>query len=165
LVWDVQELFRRHGRQLTRFLNRRVQCPDLAADLAQETFLRLLGAAPVGAIGNGQAYLFRTAANLAVDHQRRQRLLPLIDDPEALQAVADDSPTPERVVLSRRELAAVEAALEDLPERTRDVFILARVEGLTYQAIGRRLNIPTQTAYSHMVRALCHLKARLDQGR
>lgn len=163
--WDVQDLFRRHGRELKRFLQRRGVSTDTAADLTQDTFLRLLVGTPSAPIGNARAYLFRTANNLSIDLARRQRLLPLIDDAEAVfGSLADESPSAERVVMSRQELAILQRALDEVPDGPRDVF-LARLDGLTFDEIGRRLGIPTRTAFSRMVKVLAHLKSALDSAR
>lgn len=159
---DVNRLFRVHGKELVRFLSRRVACRETAADLAQEAFLRMLRLAPAAEPRDTRAYLFRTAANLAIDHGRRQRILPRADDPEAaLSVVEDPRPTPETVLMSRQELRQLQAAVESLPPRARQVFLLARVEGLTYAEIGARLGISPKTAFSHLVNALALLRTRM----
>lgn len=163
-MWDFQELFRRHRGELTRFLQRRGASPDMAADLTQETFLKLLSATPTGRVDNKRAYIFQTANNLLVDLGRRRRLVPFVEDSNAaLQQLVDEAPSPERVVLSRQELALMQAALEQIPERPREVF-LARLEGRTFDEIGRSLGMPTQTAFSQMVKVMMHLKAALQRS-
>ncbi len=164
MAWDLHELFQQYGKELKRFLQRRGACPETAADLTQETFLRLLVAAPGRPVENVQAYLFRTATNLSIDLARRQRLMPLVDDSmTALEGVVDESPSPERVVLSRQELLRLQRALDQIPARPRDVF-LGRLEGKTFEEIGRSLGMPTQTAFSQMVKVMIHLKSALDRA-
>lgn len=162
---DIQELFRRYRSDLTRYLRRRGASPETAADLTQETFLRLLTASPLAPIDNMQAYLFRTANNLSIDLARRQRLLPFLDNgDEVLEQLADEAPSPERVLLSRQELAILQAALNQVPQRPRNVF-LARLDGRTFEEIGRLVGVPTQTAFSQMVKVMMHLRAALDRAR
>lgn len=140
---------------LQRFLLRRTGSRETAEDLTQETWLRLAGATAVPAIANPRAYIFRTAANLAIDHGRRQAVLPVAENgDDILAATADPAPSPERAALSRAELARLAAVIEMLPPRARDVFVLARFDGLTYAEIGARLGISPKTAFSHMTRAL-----------
>lgn len=67
------EAFRQCAGELQRFLAHRLGCPDTAADLVQETFVRLAQLSPAQQPDNPCAFLFRIAANLAVDHQRRLR--------------------------------------------------------------------------------------------
>lgn len=165
-MWDIQELFQRHAKELTRYLRRRVSSPEVAADLTQEAFLALWSARSASPIINGHAYLFRTATNLAINHNRRERILSFVDDPDAVFAsLADETATPERILLSRQELAIVHATLSEFPPAHRKIFILSRIEGQTYDEIGRALEIPAKTAFSHMVRMLVRMQLRLEDAR
>lgn len=164
-MWDVQLLFRRYNGDLKRYLRSRGASAETAADLTQETFLRLLTASPLGPVDNVQAYIFRTANNLSIDLARRQRLLPFLDNgEEVLDRLIDEAPSPERVVVSRQELAILQTALNQVPQTPRSVF-LARLDGRTFEDIGRTIGIPTQTAFSQMVRVMMYLRAALDRGR
>lgn len=164
-MWDVQELFRRYRGDLTRYLRRRGASPETAADLTQETFLRLLTSSPLSPVDNVQAYIFRTANNLSIDLARRQRLLPFLDNgEEVLDRLVDEAPSPERVLLSRQELAILQTALNQVPPKPRNVF-LARLDGQTFEEIGRSIGVPTQTAFSQMVKVMMHLRAALDLAR
>ncbi|WP_213774022.1 sigma-70 family RNA polymerase sigma factor [Bradyrhizobium sp. dw_78] len=165
MIWDIQNLFRRHNAELGRFLRRRGASADTAADLVQETFLRVLTAAPATPVDNVRAYIFRTANNLSIDLARRQRLLPCVDNADdVLGQLIDEAPSPERIVLSRQELAVVQAALDAVPVTPREVFLRRAVDGQTFDEIGRALGIPTKTAFSQMVRVMMHLKAALDRA-
>jgi RNA polymerase sigma-70 factor (ECF subfamily) len=166
MMWDIQDLFRRHGRELTRYLRRRVSSPEVAADLTQEAFLALWTAGSTQPIANGHAYLFRAATNLAINHNRRERILSFVDDAEtALAIVADNAPSAERVLLSRQELMIVYATLNEFPATHRAIFVLSRIENRTYDEIGRILEIPAKTAFSHMVRMLVRMQLRLEDAR
>jgi len=162
---DIAALFRLHHRELQGYLRRRGASPELAADLTQEAFLRLLTAEADANVKNAPAYLFRTAANLSVDWIRRQRFLPMATDPDtALAAVADETPSAERIVISRQEIAILEAALNELPATVRYVFF-ARLDGMTFAAIGKRLGISPNTVFSQMTRVMVLLKSSLDYAR
>jgi RNA polymerase sigma-70 factor (ECF subfamily) len=163
VAFDVQDLFRRHSEELRRFLRRRGASADTAADLTQETFVRLLTATPAGPIDNVQAYIFRTANNLSIDLARRQRLMPLVDSSDdVLKRVVDESPSPERILLSRQEVAILQAALNQIPERPREIF-LARLDGKTFAEIGRTMGISPQSAFGQMLKVMMHLKAALNR--
>lgn len=165
MPFDVQDLFRRHGQELKHFLRRRGASADTAADLMQETFLKLLTATPAGPVENVQAYIFRTANNLTIDLARQRRLMPVVDDSDdVLSRLVDETPSPERVLLSRQELAILQAAFNHVPAQPREVF-LARLDGKTFAEISRSLGIPSQTAFSQMLKVMMHLKAALDRAR
>lgn len=162
---DIAALFRLHNKELQGYLRRRGASPELAADLTQEAFLRLLSAEAEASVHNAQAYLFRTAANLSVDWARRQRFLPMAQDPDAaLAAVVDETPSVERIVISRQEIAILEGALNELPATIRYIFF-ARLDGMTFAAIGKRLAISPNTAFSQMTRVMVLLKRSLDHAR
>lgn len=163
---QFEHLFRTYGASLRRYLTRRGAQPDVAADLTQEAFLQLLRAEPREGLQSPEAYLFRIAANLAVDRHRREaraKILPL-DAPEAAGLV-DGAPLAERAVLSREELDVLRRAIDDLPPRARTVFMMHKFDGLSYRETADRLGISKNTVMVHMVRALAHCKARLDAYR
>lgn len=162
---DIAALFRMHGKELQGFLRKRGASPELAADLSQEAFMRLLTAPADTNVKSATAYLFRTATNLSIDWGRRQRLLQMASDQEAaLLSVADETPSAERVIISRQELAVLQAALNELPPAIRFVFY-ARLEGMTFAAIGRKLGLSQNTVFSQMARVMILLKRSLDHAR
>ena len=131
-------------------------------DLAQEALLRLLRS-PVQA-DNAEAYLVRIASNLLRDRLRRDHSQcaglhdPLHDNVTLLPS---EEPDCGRVYEGRERLDRFLAALDELPPRCRQIFLLQRYEGLTYTAIAKRLHVSVSAVEKHMMRALLHLQARL----
>lgn len=159
-------LFRSCRRDLERFFRRRVGSSETAAELTQEAFLRLLRAEPAAALRDPKAYLFRTANNLVIDHYRSAGSARVADSAESeLSLLPDPQPSPERVLLSREELEILRQAIDDLPPRGREVFLLHKFDGLSYAQIAERLGIAKNTVVVHMVRSLAHCKKRLDNYR
>jgi RNA polymerase sigma-70 factor (ECF subfamily) len=149
------------------FFVRRVRDRVLAQDLAQETLLRVIAAHKVSPIERMERYLFRVALNLLRDHKSREgKLDPCafvpIDEASASeiehQLVEDLSP--ERVLLSRDSLADVLRALEELGERTRDIFVLFRLERMKQKDIAVLLGIGQSTVEKHVMKATLHLATR-----
>ncbi|WP_419900277.1 RNA polymerase sigma factor [Roseomonas sp. USHLN139] len=172
LAWDIQALFRRHSQELLRFLRGRGVAPDVAADISQDVFLRLLTAAPQGTVqgdhhgqqpDNPRAYLFQTTRNLLIDHRRRERSkLTTTGAPEALvMAIADPTPSADTQLYDRERLALMEAALAELPDRTRRAFELHRMEQLTVAQVGERLGLSTTRSWTLIRDAYAHLRKRL----
>ncbi|MDO9413616.1 MAG: sigma-70 family RNA polymerase sigma factor [Pseudolabrys sp.] len=162
-MWDLQDLFRRHSRELNRFLQRRVSSPEVAADLTQELFLRLLTATPAAPVLDRRSYLFRAAGNLAINHRKRERLVEFVADPDLLDRIADETPNAERALLSRQQLLIVAAALTEFPPVHREIFMLSRVDGLSHADIGRQLGLPRQRVFDYLVRIVVRLQARLQE--
>jgi RNA polymerase sigma-70 factor (ECF subfamily) len=158
--------FLENHRDLVRFLSRRLRCLFTARDLTQEVYLRLARAGGDGVIDNPRALLFQIAANLATDHQRVQgRRSELLREAHHLLWEQEDEISPERQVLARDELAAIEAALKQLPERTRRIFYLNRFEGITQSDIALQLGISRTSVEKHVRRAwACVADARQMQG-
>ncbi|KWT65816.1 hypothetical protein APY04_2663 [Hyphomicrobium sulfonivorans] len=163
MAWDFHSLFKAHAKEIARYLQRRGTSADLAADFTQDAFARMMAAPPTAQIDNASAYLFRIARNVAINHNRRQQIIPFVDDPEAvLLELADEQPSLERVVISRQELRLLKAFFAELTPIQQQIFLLSRIEGRTFAEIGKSLHIPQQTAYAHMTRILVRLKLRLD---
>ena len=149
--------------RLAAIIYAKVRCRTTTADLVQDTFLRiwerrflLSGVADIG------GYLVRTGRNLAIDHRRRCLVAPFVDGIEGLEFIADPQPSAEAVVVAKHELMRIQEIIASMPPRAREVFMLARFEGLSYVEIGQRLNISPKTVFSHMVSALERLKSQRD---
>ncbi|RFA27817.1 RNA polymerase subunit sigma [Alkalilimnicola ehrlichii] len=151
----VATLYRDHHTWLHRLLQRRLPCAETAADLVQDVFVRLLGRPALPAMDEPRAYLARIANGLAIDHRRRQAverawLETLAALPEAQAPSAEDS------VLIIDALARVDALLDGLKPRVREVFLLSRLEGLSHPAIARQLQVSLSTVEKDMALALRH---------
>jgi RNA polymerase sigma-70 factor (ECF subfamily) len=160
---DLRGLFLAHRRELEAYLTDRLRDREIAADLVQETFLRFTeqGAAVI----HDRAYLYRTAHNLAVDHVRRRHRQRTETAPhEALAHIPEERPGPEAVAVARQRLDDLRAAVLELPARTREVFVLNRVEGLTYAQVAARMAISESSVQKHLARALSHVMRRIGAG-
>lgn len=151
-------------RRLKGLVRRRVGHREDSEDIVQDSWLRL--ASSVGGEGapivNGPAYLFRIARNLIIDHRRREATRPPVDGDDALSLAADPRPDPERALITRSELARMDRIIAAMPARPREVFRLARIEGLSFAEIGRRMGLSRQTVHEHMGRALLAMQMAAD---
>jgi RNA polymerase sigma-70 factor (ECF subfamily) len=141
-------------------------CRSRAEDVVQEAYFRFCtrdsGAGAREPIANPIGYLFRIVRNLALDWTRRPTSAPVSLEAEALDRLAAASPTPEDTALFRDELRALGEALDELPERTRNAFIMHRVEGLSLAEVAVRLNVSTVRAHQLVRQAILHGAARLE---
>lgn len=139
---DTLVLYQRwHGILVVTALNI-VRNPAIAEELAQESWLRWLGASEVK---NTPGFLRRTVINSAIDWLRsakseRERI-------EASSVSADLVPDSEQIVISRNMIARVDAALDELGPNYRDVFKMRCIDGLTYDEIGRVLGVSGPRAH------------------
>jgi RNA polymerase sigma-70 factor (ECF subfamily) len=161
--WDFHKLFKEHAKEIARALRRRGLSEDAAADITQDTFLRVMTAAPKdGAdVHNPRAYLHQVSRNLSINLQRRQQASPFVAaDEETLVQVADLTPSPEATVHDRQRLKLIEAALKELPDRTRKAFELHRLDERTISDIAHELGISTTRAWTLIREAYRHIVMR-----
>lgn len=156
-------LFNKYRAALLSHVTRLVRSPDDAAELVQETYLRVLKQAPMAEFESiARAYLFQTATNLARDHFRRQRWrahdpLESVPEPEAPRT----SSSPEDLALWGEAMEALTAGLQTMPEATREVFTRARLDNRSYREIAEELGISVRTVERRMSEAISLLAARL----
>lgn len=151
-----------HG-ELVAYLERIAGERASAEDIAQEAGIRLIEAGEREALANPRAFLFHVATNLARDLLRR-RMTRDAALPE-LAAMERFEPGADAVASAREEIGQVADALAQLPERARQVLVMARVEGMSHAEIGTRLGIAPKTVENHLGRALARLTALLGRDR
>lgn len=157
----VEELVARHGERVCSFLVRIVRDAAWAEDLTQETLLRALqGAAQYDARWPLCTWLFRIARNLALDLLRRESSLRA----RSRRAAAGAFAPPAAVTAGHQEFQrALEAALQQLPEPFRLVFVLRDGENLAYEEIAAVLGISVKTVSSRLHRAREQLRVLLGR--
>ena len=157
----LDRAFRDNGTVLLRYLGRHVG-PEAAPDLVQEVFLRAAGSEQRHRLTNPAAFLQRIARNLLINRavsRRRNKivLLPLQDDHDVA------TPPQQELEMEAADLLRLyERAITGLSEKTRRVFLMHRVEELSYREIHQRLGISIATVEYHMMKALAHIAQVVD---
>ncbi len=150
---NVTTLYGEHHHWLQHWLRQHLDCSETAADLAHDTFLRLLLKDHLPAIDSPKAYLGRVARGLMLNHWRRQALEKAYL--EVLMNHADIAhPSEEEQALVLEALLQLANVLDGLPERCKTVFILARIDGLSYQTIADQLDISVNMVQKAMSKAM-----------
>jgi RNA polymerase sigma-70 factor (ECF subfamily) len=160
---SLEILNREFRPSLTRFFVRRVPESDIE-DMVQDVLLRLSKRGNLEEIERLGGYVFQTARSVMRDHLRKWRSQERDSHcsfDEEFHGDADFSP--ERVLLARERVTQAKAALLELPERTRAIFILRRIEKIKYEDIAARLDISVSAVEKHMLRAVRHLATRLEE--
>lgn len=157
---QLDDLCRRFRPALLAYFLRRVASPAEAEDLAHDVFLRLAGV-PLEQLRSADAYIFHVAANLLRDRARRWKVR---NDYVATQVAAVDAGElelhafdPERIETARRSVAALVARLMELPERTREIFILYRIENIARRSIAQAYGLSLSTVEKEVARATAYL--------
>lgn len=156
------ELYREQAPRLRRWLDARLRSSEDASDLVQDAFTRLLGSGARDGVRQPEAFLNRIVRNLLIDRSRRlsNRTAHVpIDETNAPVVRATQADALELEQMRRRYRAAVDA----LPPRMREVFVLHRVEGLGYKEIATRLGIGIRTVEWHVGEALVRIGRDLER--
>lgn len=137
-----------------------------AEDLAQDVLVRALSKTEWESAEQVKGYIFRIAVNRWHDRNRRglTRGVAVEWDDSATFAQAEES-SPERVLSNEQELHGVIAALQELGERTRDVFMLFRLEQMKHGEIAQLFGISVSAVEKHVAKAVAHLARRAAQQR
>ena len=164
----------KYQRRIERLIGRMVRDVDLVEDIAQETFIRAYRALAQFR-GDAQFYtwLYRIAVNTAKKALMDLKRDPLVSE-SALRGAADDedetsaveneltsSETPETVLAAKEIAAAVNSAMEALPEELRQAVTLREIEGLSYEEIAEVMNCPIGTVRSRIFRAREAISAKV----
>jgi RNA polymerase sigma-70 factor (ECF subfamily) len=160
---DVETLYRDHSPRLARFFARRVAAEDVA-DLVHETFRRLLGTAAGNRLrlANPEAYLHRIADNVLRDrgrsptHRAAKFHVPLEEEYVG-------GPDPHHQLETRDTVARIDSAMQKLKPKTREIFMLHRLDGLSYAEIAAIKGISVKGVEKQIAKALTALRRQLDR--
>ena len=160
----IARIFREHNEALVRFLALRVRSQQEAKDIAQEAYVRLLQLDRPEAVSFLRAFLFRTAANLAVDRIRHEQTVRRIRQTKLFDELTAPA-TPEQLTDGRQELQLLERSIEELPPKCRRAFLLHRLHGLELADIAQQMGLSERMVRTYVVRALLYCRAALDAAR
>jgi RNA polymerase sigma-70 factor (ECF subfamily) len=162
----LEQLSRDFRGSLLSYFGRRTKDRADLEDMVQEVFMRLIrrGSTSALACENLSAYVFETAGSVLKDRLRKHVTHRVAaHEPFDSDRHSDVDCSPERVLLGKERLARATAVLLELPERTRVIFVLRRLEGMHFKDIAARLGISVSAVEKHMQRAITHLMRRIQQ--
>jgi RNA polymerase sigma-70 factor (ECF subfamily) len=147
---------------LMAFFLRRIGNHAEAEDLTQDVLVRVTKHGSQIDASRPDAYIFQIAANLLRDRGRRHVVRSgYLQSLEAASSADLEERDPHRVLQARQSLATVMKAVRQLPERTRTVFILFRLEGMKQREIADHLGLSVRTVELHVIKASAHLRELL----
>ncbi|WP_068079906.1 sigma-70 family RNA polymerase sigma factor [Novosphingobium rosa] len=153
---DVGRLYASHGNWLTSWLRRHTRCAHRAADLAQDTFCRVLEAKNPAPIHEPRSYLSTLARRILIDDIRRREIERAYLTVAAAHLGDADHLTPERIAEATQLLDAILHLLEQLPRKARQAFTLIRFDGLRYAEAALRLGVSERMVKRYVAQAYAH---------
>ncbi|MEG1040090.1 MAG: sigma-70 family RNA polymerase sigma factor [Pseudomonas sp.] len=152
---DLALLYRTHHSWLHGWLSCRLGCRENAADLAQDTFVRLLKSRQISPLREPRAYLSSIARGLMIDQYRRREL-----ERAYLESIAllpeQEVPSEESRLLILDALERIDRMLSTLKPRVRQAFLLAQLDGLSCPQIAKALGVSRATVERDLAKALQH---------
>lgn len=166
-----EELVRRHQRPIINFLYRMVGDYELALDLSQDVFVRVYASLDrYDDRYRFTTWLYRIAANCAIDHLRRRRppttsldAPQRLEDGEVLAQPAGSEPDPARQYEAKEELGRLERSIGRLPAEYRELVLLRHSAHLSYEEMARVTRRPLGTVKNRLFRAREALRVLMDQ--
>ncbi|MCC7136764.1 MAG: sigma-70 family RNA polymerase sigma factor [Nitrosomonas sp.] len=157
LTVAVDTLYRDHHSWLFVWLRKKLSCPHQAADIAHDTFTRILSLSHLPCLQEPRAYLVTTAKRLLIDQTRKQcieqaYLAELTRTADAM----DRFPSAEDIAATVQILNKISQVLEKLSKKPRQAFFLHYFDGLTHAAIAVELGVSDRMVRKYLVQALVH---------
>ncbi len=158
-----EELYRLAHRKVYAFARKHCGDDETARDLTQDVFLKIWhNRRSLSATIPIDAQLLHIARQLVINHYRRSLIRKQVFDELATNNAGQLASNEADHTLALNELQVrYNYALDELPDRRREIFELSRIENLSYDEIAQRLNISRATVESQMVKALRFLRSRL----
>lgn len=151
---SMNEIYERRHRALFRFFYRLIGRQASAEDLTHEVFLRMIRYRHTYQSGElFESWMYRIARNVFADHTKKHRLETPAGEGQ-MELLESGRPTPLESVVKQQDLALLHRALRELPDEKRELIVLSRFQGLTYEQIGRIVGCETGTVKVRVFRAM-----------
>ncbi|MDE6272640.1 MAG: sigma-70 family RNA polymerase sigma factor [Muribaculaceae bacterium] len=150
---EFQNIYKKSYMPLCMYALRLTENTDVANDVVQFSFMRVWELLQEGReIHNLPVYLYRVVRNVALSQMKTDRLyIPLPDNSEEIEVTDEDIDTSQRD-------ARLWSAIDSMPPRRREIFLLSKRDGLTYAAIADELGLSVKTVENQMSKALATLR-------
>ncbi|GLK61119.1 MULTISPECIES: sigma-70 family RNA polymerase sigma factor [Azotobacter] len=156
-------IMEKYYQQLVRYLTTRLRDRHLAADVVHDAYVRILEGGHGSLVKYPQAYLYRTAINIAIDTHRRET----VRRSESLEDIephaAEQFLSPQDSLYLRQRATLVERALNELSENCRKAFLMRKLDGLGHTEIAARMGISKDMVEKHIVNAMRHCRIRVRE--
>jgi RNA polymerase sigma factor (sigma-70 family) len=155
--FDLGTFYSEHHGWLLGWLRKKLGCGHHAADLAHDTFLRILNSTELLSLKEPRAYLTTTAQRLIIDQARRRQIEQAYLAELTIRAeYIDCAPSPEQIVLAVESLLRISTALDGLAAKPRQAFLLCYLDECSHGEIAAALSVSTRMVRKYLAQALVH---------
>lgn len=160
----VTAIYEKYNAGLIKYLNKRLYSREDVEDVAQEVYIRLIKFSNLDGLEPSLPLLCTIAANLIKDRLRKTsakatyKHVPLGDIETKSKALS-----PEEIVMSNEGMEKFKRIFRSLKKDCRQVFVMHRIDGYTYEEIAGRMGISKSMVYKHLNRAMLHLISKFEE--
>jgi RNA polymerase sigma-70 factor (ECF subfamily) len=159
---NIAAFYQQHQNELIHYTTRITACRDTAEDIIQDSFIILFREVKQQHIENPRAFLFRIAKNLAFDHLKHKKVTdhyaqaqyPILESTIEVLSI-------EQTMADSEDIERVKQAIDELPPRCRDTFILNKLHEMSYCEVARYTGISESGVEKHIMKGLKHCRHRL----
>lgn len=151
----AHDFYLEHNKWLTGWLRKKMSCVFDASDIAQDAMIKVIYHQDITSIQEPRAYLTTTATRLIIDMVRKRNLEAAYVEALSYQQY-EVAASPDHISEAVEMLNQIAQMLEGLPEKVYRAFLMCRLEGLSYAAIGEQLGVSTSMVKQYIARAMLH---------
>ncbi len=161
----IEEIYRKYWSPLHGFLKKQLLNDAEAADVAQDAYLRMAALDKPEELEQPRAFLYKTARNLLIDRARANATRTRHREAECSQHAQNPllAPSVEEQAAANEALGVLGAAIESLPPRRRQVFVLHKLHHMSHVEITRELGISRHAVDKHLFRALGQIQKEFEE--
>ena len=164
-----EALLMRHKDKIYRFVYLKLRDADLAQDVFQETFVKIINTLKAGSYneeGKFLPWVMRISHNLIVDHYRKNKKMPFFRETEEFSIfsiMSDDSLTIENKIISEQVELDLKKLIEELPADQKEVLVMRMYQDMSFKEISEITGVSINTALGRMRYALMNIRKVIDK--
>ncbi len=166
----LEHLINRHQQRIYSYIIVRIKDADLANDVFQDTFVKIINTFKKGKYNEEGKFLnwaMRIAHNLVIDHFRRQKRMPTMsptDEFDIFDVLKDGTPNAESTMIREQIEKDLHKLIDKLPEEQHTVLKLRHFSGLSFKEIAEQTDVSINTALGRMRYALINLRKMMEKN-
>jgi len=165
----LEILIKRHNQRITSFIYSKVLDRDIAEDIFQDTFIKVIKTLKKGTYseeGKFLPWVMRIAHNLIIDFFRKNKRLPKFegsDDFNIFSVISDDKLNAEKQIIKDQIDSNLELLIEELPDDQKEVLVMRIYKDMSFKEISENTGVSINTALGRMRYALINLRKIIDK--
>ena len=166
----LEKLINRHQLRIFNFINSKVNDRDIAEDLFQDTFIKVVKTLKNGVYneeGKFLPWIMRIAHNLIIDHFRRSNRIPSLEtkeDFDIFQMIGDGSLNVESLLVNDQIVADLQRLVQELPEDQKEVLQMRLYRDMSFKEIAEQTKVSINTALGRMRYAIINLRKLIEEN-